>query len=117
MNDALLGPNLLCGHASASAYQDRCGYGARLPMLLLSPYAKANYVEHSVTDQTSILRFIEDNWHLGRIGNQSFDARGGSIMNMFDFTPAGHRADKLFLVPSTGLQSSSTVRSYDRLSH
>ena len=32
VNDALLGPDLLCGHAPASAYQDRCGYGARLPI-------------------------------------------------------------------------------------
>lgn len=93
-NDALVGPNLLCGHAPASAYQDRCGYGARLPMLVLSPYAKVNYVEHSVIDQSSILRFIEDNWHLGRIGNQSFDAKAGSIMNMFDFSNNGHRSDR-----------------------
>ena len=72
MNDVLLGPNKLCGHAPASAYQDRCGYGVRLPLLVISPYAKVNYVDRSVTDQTSILRFIEDNWQLGRIGNQSF---------------------------------------------
>jgi phospholipase C len=39
---------------------------------------------------------------LGRIGNQSFDAKAGSLMNMFDFTAAGHRADKLFLNPLTG---------------
>jgi phospholipase C len=106
VNDAL-GPNLLCGHAPAGAYQDRCGYGARLPMLLLSPYAKVNYVDHSVIDQSSILRFIEDNWHLGRIGNQSFDAKAGSLMNIFDFTAAGPRADKLFLSPLTGLRNSS----------
>ena len=85
--DSLVGSTGLCGHApSEQIYQDRCGYGARLPMLVLSPYAKVNYVDHSITDQSSILRFIEDNWHLGRIGNQSFDAKAGSIMNMFDFS-------------------------------
>lgn len=117
VNDALLGPNLLCGHAPASAYQDRCGYGARLPMLILSHYAKVNYIDHSVIDQTSILRFIEDNWHLGRIGNQSFDAKAGSIMNMFDFSSSssssnGHRpTNYLFLNPASGLQvqNSSTI--------
>ena len=62
INDALLGHEYLCGHAAVSAYQDRCGYGVRLPLLVISPYAKVNYVDHSITDQTSILRFIEDNW-------------------------------------------------------
>jgi phospholipase C len=106
INDALIGPNSLCGHAAPTAYQDRCGYGARLPMLILSPYAKVNYVDHSVIDQSSILRFIEDNWHLGRIGNQSFDAKAGSIMNMFDFSSNdGHRTkNNLFLNPTSGLQ-------------
>ena len=102
-NDALLGPNQLCGHAPVGAYQDRCGYGVRLPLLVISPYAKVNYVDHSVTDQTSILRFIEDNWQLGRIGNQSFDSKAGSLLNMFNFTTS-HNANKLFLNPSTGLE-------------
>ena len=40
---------------------DRCGYGPRLPFLVVSPHAKVNFVEHKLTDQTSIIRFIEDN--------------------------------------------------------
>ena len=101
--DSLVGSTGLCGHApSEQIYQDRCGYGARLPMLVLSPYAKVNYVDHSITDQSSILRFIEDNWHLGRIGNQSFDAKAGSIMNMFDFSRA--KDNRLFLNPASGLE-------------
>jgi phospholipase C len=102
-NDALLGNERLCGHAPVNAYQDRCGYGARLPLLVISPYAKVNYVDHSITDQTSILRFIEDNWQLGRIGNQSFDSKAGTLLNMFNFTTS-HNANKLFLNPSTGLE-------------
>ena len=47
--DRLLGKDGLCGHAPAGAYQDRCGYGPRLPFLIISPYAKVNYVDHSVT--------------------------------------------------------------------
>jgi phospholipase C len=101
--DSLVGSTGLCGHApSEQIYQDRCGYGARLPMLVLSPYAKVNYVDHSITDQSSILRFIEDNWHLGRIGNQSFDAKAGSIMNMFDFSRA--KDNHVFLNPASGLE-------------
>src|ERR687888_1330034 len=60
--DSLVGSTALCGHAPSGAYQDRCGYGARPPMLVISQYAKVNYVDHSITDQSSILRFIEDNW-------------------------------------------------------
>ena len=103
VNDALLGPTMLCGHALPGNYQDRCGYGARLPMLVISPYAKVNFVDHSVIDQTSILRFIEDNWNLGRIGYQSFDTKAGSLMNMFNFT-VNYKANNLFLDPSTGLK-------------
>lgn len=103
INDALLGHDGLCGHAPVSAYQDRCGYGARLPLLLISPYSKVNYVDHSITDQTSILRFIENNWQLGRIGDQSFDSKAGTLLNMFNFT-TNHNAYKLFLNPSTGLE-------------
>jgi phospholipase C len=59
-------------------------------------------VDHSVTDQTSILRFIEDNWTLGRIGGSSFDTIAGSLLNMLEFTDGGD-ARKLFLDPATGL--------------
>jgi phospholipase C len=100
INDALLGPDL-CGHAHSGNYQDRCGYGPRLPLLVISPWAKANFIDHQVTDQSSILHFIEDNWHLGQIGDQSFDDKAGSLMNMFDFTDVPH-AQMLFLDASTG---------------
>jgi phospholipase C len=99
-NDALLGPAGLCGVASAGAYQDRCGYGERLPFLVISPYAKRNFVDHSINDTTSILRFIEDNWQLGRIGHQSFDAIAGSFLNVFDFKERYNH--QLILDPDTG---------------
>jgi phospholipase C len=98
--DQLTG-NGSCGIAKAGTYQGRCGYGPRLPLLVISPYAKQNFVDHSLTDQTSILRFIEDNWHLGRIGDQSFDVLAGALNNLFDFQ---HRNDdnKLPLNDQTG---------------
>ncbi len=61
-----------------------------------------NYVDHGVTDQSSILRFIEDNWGTGRIGGGSFDARAGSLLPIFDFV-GGTRAAPLRLDPATGL--------------
>jgi phospholipase C len=64
----------------------RCGYGTRQPLLVISPYAKSNFVDHTLTDQSSIIRFIEDNWLEGeRIGQGSFDTIAGPIDNMFDF--------------------------------
>jgi phospholipase C len=103
-NDALLGSAGLCGTTASGAYQDRCGYGPRLPFLVISPFAKKNFVAHTVADQTSILRFIEDNWQLGQIGNQSFDAFSGSILNLFDFNSPdiGFSNRTLILDPNSG---------------
>src|SRR3977135_916387 len=50
----------------APAQWGRCGYGPRLPLLVVSRFAKRNYVDHTLTDQTSVLRFIEDNWLAGQ---------------------------------------------------
>jgi phospholipase C len=100
--DALTGPGQ-CGTAKPGAYQDRCGYGPRQPLLVISPFARVNSVDHSITDQTSILRFIEDNWSTGRIGDQSFDAIAGSLNNLFNFRGEGDQPPhKLFLDPNTG---------------
>jgi phospholipase C len=85
-----LNRNGLCGKPSADSYGGRCGHGPRLPLLVISPYARANFVDHTLVDQTSILRFIEDNWGIGRIGNQSYDAIAGSLEGMFEF----ERTDK-----------------------
>jgi phospholipase C len=90
------------------AIQDRCGFGTRMPFLLISPYAKPNYVDHSLNDTTSILRFIEYNWGLGTIGDpQSFDVlASGTLLGMFDFN-ANNGKDlavhtRLILDPSSG---------------
>ena len=69
---------------------------------MVSPFARQNYVSHTATEQTSILKFIEDNWGLPRIGDSSFDVRAGSLNDMFDFT-SGTVAPKLILDPATGL--------------
>ena len=98
--DALTGPGA-CGVGSTGGIGGRCGYGPRLPLLVVSPYARTNFVDHSVTDQSSILRFIEDNWHLPRIGGGSYDALAGSLGNLFDFS-GWQRAERLFLDPATG---------------
>ncbi len=89
-------------------YEGRYGYGPRLPLLVISPYSKVNAVDSTRTDQTSVLRFIEDNWNTGRIGNASFDQLAGTIENTFDFEKP--RAKRLFLDPKTGQRVHGNTR-------
>jgi phospholipase C len=89
-NDPVNDTAMCRSRPAAGGYQDRCGYGPRLPLLVVSPYTRANHVDHSLTDQTSILRFIEDNWGTGRIGDFSFDARAGSLGGMLNFRGRPH---------------------------
>jgi phospholipase C len=84
--------------------QDRCGYGPRLPLLVISPYTRSNYVSHKLTDQSSVTAFIEDNWSLGRIGHGSFDVLAGSLGGpggLLDFHIRPH-ASPVLLDPATG---------------
>jgi phospholipase C len=67
---------------------------------VISPWTKHNFVDHTLTDQSSILAFVEQNWHLPKIAN-SFDAIAGSLNNMFDFGQDNPNA-KLYLDPTTG---------------
>jgi phospholipase C len=104
--DALTGPGE-CGKGESTLAgvtvthaAGRCGYGPRLPLLVISPYAKRNYVDHSLTDQSSIVRFIEDNWLDGQRITGSFDAIAGTLNGMFDFDEA--HTSQYLLDPSTG---------------
>jgi phospholipase C len=96
----------LCGNTTANpplaGQNGRCGYGPRLPLLVISPWAKRNFVAHNLTDQSSILRFIEDNWRLPRISG-SYDSLAGTLSTMFNFHQRqGHHHGTLFLNPLTG---------------
>ncbi|MFF4489874.1 phospholipase C [Streptomyces sp. NPDC001544] len=93
------GPACQSGPAASGGYADRCGPGTRQPLLVISPYSKVNKVDHTPTDQASIIRFIEDNWHTGRVGDHSFDATAGSLAGMFDFR---HPNDKQVLLNADG---------------
>jgi phospholipase C len=48
---------------------DRCGFGPQQPLLVVSPFTRRNFVDHTTTGAASILRLVEDNWSLGRLGN------------------------------------------------
>jgi phospholipase C len=60
-------------------------------MLVISPYSKQNDVDHTQVDQASILKFVEQNWQTGQIGDSSFDRTAGSITGMFNFSAPQNR--------------------------
>ncbi|MDQ1748157.1 MAG: phospholipase [Frankiaceae bacterium] len=113
--DALTGTGM-CGTGTPLAgQQGRCGYGPRQPLLVISPWARANAVDHTLTDQSSITRFVEDNWGLPRIDG-SADAVAGSLGGLFDFAAkVGHgyaygnapNATPYLLDPTTGEPAAS----------
>jgi phospholipase C len=79
----------------------RCGYSQRLPMLVISPWTRANYVSHKLTNTVSVTRFIENNWLGGkRIGGGSFDAISPSLNGLFQFFAP--RFKPVILNPATG---------------
>jgi len=65
---------------------DRWGPGSRVPAVIISPYAKRGYIDHTEYDTTSILRFIEKRWNLAPLGTR--DAAVNDLTNAFDFTSA-----------------------------
>jgi phospholipase C len=106
--DALSGPGACNAPGSmvplsdaGTSEQARCGLGPRLPFLVISPFARSDYVDHTVLDQSSIPAFIEYNWHLPALANGAADANPavGPISGMFDFRQC---VAPLFLSPATG---------------
>jgi phospholipase C len=57
----------------------RCGFSQRLPMVVISPYTRDDYVSHNLTDTTSVVKFIEDNWLNGERIPGSYDSVSGSL--------------------------------------
>jgi phospholipase C len=87
--------------SSGTPEEGECGLGPRLPFLVLSPYARANSVSSAVIDQSSIVRFIEQNWRLRPLGNGAADASAGSLDSLFDWG-AGPVNPPLVLSPGSG---------------
>jgi phospholipase C len=89
--------------------QGRCGFGPRLPLLVISPFAKKNNVDHNLSDQASMINLVEYNWGLAGIPGSADQALAGKdasegvpfdLAGMFEFE--GEQDGKLFLNPLTG---------------
>ncbi len=65
---------------------DAYGYGPRVPMMVISPYAKRGHISHYTYDFTSVLKFIEERWHLQHLAPR--DDRANDMLDCFDFNQA-----------------------------
>ncbi|MFO1101974.1 MAG: alkaline phosphatase family protein [Methylocystis sp.] len=59
---------------------DFFGDGTRIPFIVVSPYARKGYVDHTYYDHVSLLKFIERNWRLPKISNRSRDNLPNPLM-------------------------------------
>jgi phospholipase C len=105
--DTLTGAGM-CGssHVNLGGQNGRCGYGPRMPLLVISPFAKTNFVSDHISDQSSIIKFVERNWHLGGISG-SFANIAGSLDDLFDFHHHHDVNPPLFIDPTTGQVTST----------
>ena len=62
---------------------DTQGFGPRVPMLVISPYAKRGYISHVQMDHVSVLRFIQWNWSLGSLNTRN--TQSNDMLDMFQF--------------------------------
>ena len=65
------------------------GPGGRVPMLVISPYARKGYVDHTLYDTTSILKFIE--WRYGLKPLAKRDAEANNLLGAFNFDQQGSK--------------------------
>jgi phospholipase C len=105
-DDTTVGDTKVCSTVpiTVGTAEDRCGYGDRMPFIVISPYTRQNYVSSTLIDTTSVVRFIEDNWLHGQRIPGSFDAVSGSIDGrggLLDFHVQPHFTP-VILNPTTG---------------
>ncbi len=83
---------------------DGWGYGFRVPMIIISPYARHGYVDSEVMDHTSILKFIAMNWGLAYLTSR--EAHSGNLTSAFDFSGGTTMASSaLSVVPTTAMSA------------
>jgi phospholipase C len=105
-NDTTVGDTKVCSTVpiTVGSAQDRCGFGDRLPFLVISPWTRANYVSSKLINTTSVVNFIENNWLHGERIAGSFDAVSGTLTGpggLLDFNLQPHFRP-VILNPATG---------------
>jgi phospholipase C len=64
---------------------DKLGLGPRVPLLVISPYAKQGYISHQLSEFASFDKFIETNWNLPNLGQRDADNATSDLMDYFNF--------------------------------
>jgi phospholipase C len=72
---------------------DDFGFGIRVPLLIVSPYARRGFVTHELGEFSSVLRFVEDNWGLTQLTHRDRDAT--PLLSAFDFEQPPRPPDPL----------------------
>ena len=85
MEQTPIGVVTISDRASAGVYEDKGGPGTRVPALLISPFAKRGFVDHTVMDTTAIAKLIETRFGLLPLGSR--DAASPDMTEAFDFGP------------------------------
>jgi phospholipase C len=91
-------------------HYDVMGLGPRVPMLIISPYAKAGYIDHTTYELSSVVRFIEDIFGLGQLTRR--DRQASNMFNAFDFRHEVNADERKLILPlrdCTGLPVDSTI--------
>ncbi len=84
-------------------------YGPRVPTVIISPYARPHYIDHSTLDFTSVLKFIEDDFRLKPL--TALDRRAGSLTSSLDFhqKPLAPYVQKPAICPKTDYKINSYI--------
>ena len=105
--------------------EGRCGFGPRLPMMVISPYAKKDAVDHNLSDLASIPNFIEYNWGLPGIpgsfdhalaGTNAAEGAAFDLAGLFDFSHCDNpsvQLDNQFAVDDKPLERDVQQRRHD----
>ena len=62
---------------------DKFGFGIRVPLIVISPYARPGHIDHQLGEFSSMLRFVEDNWGLAQLTHR--DKAAFNLSYDFDF--------------------------------
>ena len=84
---------------------DKWGPGSRVPTIIISPFAKRGFVDHTQYDTTSILKLIETRWGLASLGTR--DAAAHNLTNAFDFSQQSAPASPGPSAPNRGTLTNS----------
>ena len=87
---------------------DAFGLGPRVPMIVISPYARPNYISHYEYEFSSVLKFIEERWHLNHLTAR--DHWANDMRDCFDFAQAPNPPRAIAIPPD--LKPSQPILEY-----